>query len=115
MRRRGWDRRKLGWPFVYNVKLIMAQDLITYQLLNTETWEMRESVTGDGKGPPKTDLFNVNISPGKLCGGVKLDESFDEHIKKWVDTKDWKAVPEQEKRDWKLSKWENQLKRRFNG
>jgi hypothetical protein len=65
--------------------------------------------------PAVQSNVQANRSLGGLCGGIFLDESFDQHMSGWVEAKDWKAVSERYKQEWRLERWENGLKRRFTG
>jgi hypothetical protein len=61
-------------------------------------------------------IFQISqISIGKLCGAMFVDETFNQKIPQWVGERKWKRLGESAKKDWEDRNWEFGLKRKFNG
>ncbi|CZR52990.1 uncharacterized protein PAC_02868 [Phialocephala subalpina] len=60
-------------------------DLITYELLDADSWKLAECVAG----------------AGSLCGATFVDGAFDQQMSKWMAPKIWQAFAENEKIWWK--------------
>jgi hypothetical protein len=73
--------------------------LITYELQDTDSWKIAECAPG----------------AGKLCGGIFIDEAFDQKMSEWMTPKKWKKYAQPQKRQWKDEYWEQGLKRNFMG
>lgn len=73
--------------------------MITYQLQDVDSWKIAECAPG----------------AGKLCGGIFVDEAFEQKMSEWMTLRKWKRYDEVEKRQWKDDNWEKTLKRNFVG
>ncbi|KAF8853226.1 actin-like ATPase domain-containing protein [Acephala macrosclerotiorum] len=74
-------------------------DLITYQLQDAGSWKIAECALG----------------AGKLCGGIFVDEAFEQKMTEWMTPRKWRRYDEVEKQQWKDENWETTLKRNFVG
>lgn len=72
-------------------------DLISYQVLDTTSLQLKECVEGSGK----------------LCGAIFLDQDFESLMSQQVG--DAWNVPEADKRELMSAQWENGIKRSFEG
>ncbi|KAM3555584.1 hypothetical protein ARSEF4850_005920 [Beauveria asiatica] len=74
-------------------------DLISYQVDKASSFRLGECVTGEGG----------------LCGGIFVDQNFDDLITHKMRGSPWKGLDSAEKRKFMKDSWENGIKPQFSG
>ncbi|KAM3514974.1 hypothetical protein MY11210_001333 [Beauveria gryllotalpidicola] len=74
-------------------------DLISYQVDKASSFRLRECVAGEGG----------------LCGGIFVDQNFDDLITRKMGGSPWKGIDSAEKRKFMKDNWENGIKSQFSG
>ncbi|KAM3449082.1 hypothetical protein MY3296_007197 [Beauveria thailandica] len=74
-------------------------DLISYQVDKASSFRLSECVTGEGG----------------LCGGIFVDQNFDDLITHKMEGSPWKGLDSAEKRKFMKDSWENGIKSQFSG
>ncbi|KAJ6779670.1 hypothetical protein PWT90_02718 [Aphanocladium album] len=75
------------------------QDLISYQVDNANHFVLKECVSGEGG----------------LCGGVFVDQNFEDLIASKIGRSSWSKVHSEDKRRFMTVCWENGIKSQFSG
>ncbi|KAJ3496237.1 hypothetical protein NLG97_g2812 [Lecanicillium saksenae] len=74
-------------------------DLISYQVANINSFQLRECVAGEGD----------------LCGGLFVDHNFEDLIASKLGTSSWRKLDSADKRKFMKEDWENGVKSQFAG
>ncbi|KAM3445461.1 hypothetical protein NHJ13734_000374 [Beauveria thailandica] len=74
-------------------------DLISYQVDEASSFRLRECVAGEGG----------------LCGGIFVDQNFDDLITHKMGGSPWKGIDSADKRRFMKDNWENGIKSQFSG
>ncbi|KAM3543706.1 hypothetical protein ARSEF1564_003366 [Beauveria bassiana] len=74
-------------------------DLISYQVDEASSFRLRECVVGEGG----------------LCGGIFVDQNFDDLITRKMGGSPWKGIDSADKRKFMKDNWENGIKSQFSG
>ncbi|KAM0738809.1 hypothetical protein ACQRIT_006546 [Beauveria bassiana] len=74
-------------------------DLISYQVDRASSFRLRECVPGEGG----------------LCGGIFVDQNFDDLITRKMGGSPWKGIDSADKRKFMKDSWENGIKSQFSG
>ncbi|KAM3436279.1 hypothetical protein MY4824_004430 [Beauveria thailandica] len=74
-------------------------DLISYQVDEASSFRLRECVAGEGG----------------LCGGIFVDQNFDDLITRKMGGTPWKGIDSADKRRFMKDNWENGIKPQFSG